>query len=152
SNPHSEKWAQLTTKYGDAKLDAYEWQWRDDDWLPTYRYQPVSVTTDLWTEYVDELNGHLSTHKLKDRWGAKWCEQNEGGLKIEGGRHAKVITLIKQLSSRVNWNVPLVLQFLKEKYETDPAYLNKACAFCDYLQKDKGTGFRAVLDAANSYP
>ncbi|KAH0829061.1 hypothetical protein J3R83DRAFT_2518, partial [Lanmaoa asiatica] len=151
SDPRSEKWAQLTTKYGHAKLDAHEWEWRGDDWLPTYRYQPVSVITDLWTEYVDGLNGHLSTRELKDRWGAKW-RRNEGGLKTEGGRRAKVITLIEQLSSRVNWNVPLALRFLKEKYETDPAYLNKARAFCDYLQKDKGTGFRAVLDAANSYP
>lgn len=140
SDPRSEKWAQLTAKYGHTKLDAHEWEWRGNDWLPVYRYQPVGVITDLWTEHVDGLNHHLSTHELKDRWDAKW-QQNEGGLKTEGGQHAKVVVLIKQLSSRVNWNVPLALRFLKEKDEADPAYLNKVRAFCNYLQKDKGAGF-----------
>jgi len=71
-DPRSEKWVQLTTKYGHAKLDAHEWEWRGDDWLPVYCYQPVSAISDLWTEHVDGLNGHLSTRELKDRWGAKW--------------------------------------------------------------------------------
>jgi hypothetical protein len=148
-DPRSEKWSQLTAKYGHAKLDAHEWEWRGDDWLPVYRYQPINVITDLWIEHVDGLNGHLSMRELKDRWGAKW-RRNEGGLKTEGGRCAKVIALIEQLALRVNWDVPLALRFLKEKYETP--YLNKVRAFCDYLQKDKGAGFQAVLDAANNYP
>jgi hypothetical protein len=150
-DPRSEKWAHLTAKYGRAKLDGHQWEWKGGDWLPMYRYQPVDLITDLWVEHVDGLNGHLLARELKDRWGARW-QWNEGGLKTEGGRRAKVVTLIEQLASKVNWDVPLALRFLKEKYETNPGYLHKVHAFCDYLQKNKGAGFRAVLDAANQYP
>ena len=71
-------------------------------------------------------------------------------MKTKDGWHAKVVALIEQLALRVNWDVPLALHFLKEKYEAP--YLNKVYAFCDYLQKDKGAGFQAVLNAANNYP
>jgi len=69
SDPRSEKWAALLAKHGREKLDAHEWEWRNGDWLPWYRYQPVDAITDVWTEYVDGLNGCLSTRELKDRWG-----------------------------------------------------------------------------------
>jgi hypothetical protein len=139
-DPHLEKWAHLTAKYGCAKLDAHQWDWKGGDWLSMYRYQPVDLITDLWVEHVNGLNGHLSARELKDRWGARWrC--NEGGLKTEGGKRAKVVTLIEQLASKVNWDVPLTLRFLKERYKTNPVYLHKVHAFCNYLQKDKGAGF-----------
>jgi hypothetical protein len=151
SDPHSEKWAALLVKYGREKLDAHEWEWRNGDWLPRYRYQPVDAITDIWTEYVDGLNGCLSTRELKDRWGAKW-RRNEGGLKTEAARRTKVVALVERLSAKPNWNVPLALRFLVEKYETSPAFVGKVRAFCDYLQKGGGAGFQAVLGAAARYP
>ena len=54
----------------------------------------------------------------------KW-RRNEGGLKTEGGRRAKVTTLIEELAAKRNWSVSLALRFIKEKYKTDPAYLGK---------------------------
>ena len=84
-------------------------------------------------------------------WGAKW-QWNEGSLKTEGGRCAKVTTLIQELAAKPNWNMPLTLRFVKEKYENNPAYLGRVQAFCDYLQKDHGAGHRAVLEAAMNYP
>jgi hypothetical protein len=151
SDPRSEKWAALLTKYGRDKLDAHEWEWKSGDWLPRYRYQPVEVITDIWTEYVDGLNGHLSTRELKDRWGAKW-RRNEGGLKTEAARRSKVVSLVEQLSARPNWNVSLALRFLVENYENTSAFVGKVQAFCDYLQKDGGAGFQAVIAAASRYP
>lgn len=55
--------------------------------------------------------------ELAERWGAKWW-RNEGSLKTEGGRCAKVITLIQELAAKPNWNMPLALRFIKEKYCT----------------------------------
>ena len=150
-SPRTETWVSLVERYGRARLDAHEWEWKDGDWLPHYRYQAVRAITELWTEYTEGLGGHLSTRELKERWGAKW-RWNEGGLKTEGGRHAKVTTLIEELAAKRNWSVSLALRFIKEKYETDPAYLGKVRAFCDYLQKDRGRGYKAVLEAAARYP
>ena len=89
--------------------------------------------------------------ELAEWWGAKWW-RNEGSLKTEGGRRAKVITLIQELAAKPNWNMPLALRFIKEKYESNPAYLGRVHAFCDYLQKGHGAGHRAVLEAAALYP
>jgi len=147
----SEVWTALTEHYGRSRLDAHEWEWRDSDWLPHYRYQPVHAITELWTEHTEGLGGHLSTRELTERWGAKW-RRNEGSLKTEGGRRAKVITLIQELAAKPNWNVPLALRFIKEKYEGNAAYLNRVRAFCDYLQKNRGVGYGAVLEAATNYP
>ena len=102
-------------------------------------------------EYTEGLRGYLSTHELKERWGAKWWWKEEG-LKTKGGRRTKVTTLIKELTAKWNWSVSLALRFVKEKYESDPAYLGKVHAFCDYLQKDCGRGYKAVLEAAACYP
>lgn len=63
-----------------------------------------------------------------------------------------MITLIQDLAAKPNWNVPLALRFIKEKYESSPAYLGKVRAFCDYLQRDHGKGYRAILEAAVHYP
>ncbi|KAG1874884.1 hypothetical protein F4604DRAFT_1925037 [Suillus subluteus] len=151
SDPRSEKWAALLTKYGRDKLDTHKWKWKNGDWLPRYRYQPVDAIMDIWTKYVDGLNGHLSMQELKDRWGAKWrC--NEGSLKTEAARHSKVVSLVEQLSARPNWNVSLALRFLVEKYENASAFVGKVRAFCDYLQRDGGAGFQAVIAAALYYP
>ena len=146
-----EIWTALTKRYGRARLDAHQWEWRDGDWLPHYRYRPVSTITELWTEHAEGLGGHLSTRELGERWGAKW-RRNEGSLKTEGGRRAKVVVLIQELTAKPNWNVPLALRFIKEKYESNPAYLGRVRAFYDYLQKDRGAGYRAILEAASHYP
>ena len=60
--------------------------------------------------------------------------------------------LIQELTAKPNWNVPLALRFIKEKYESNPAYLGRVRAFYDYLQKDRGAGYRAILEAASHYP
>ncbi|KAF8421337.1 hypothetical protein L210DRAFT_857074, partial [Boletus edulis BED1] len=151
ADPRSEIWVALTKRYGRAHLDAHEWEWRDGDWLPHYRYQPVSMITELWTEHTEGLGGHLSTRELVERWGAKW-RRNEGSLKTEGGRRTKVIMLIQELAAKPNWNISLALRFIKEKYESNPAYLGRVRAFCDYLQRDRSAGYRAVLEAAAHYP
>ena len=151
SDPRSEIWSALLRRYGRGRLDAHKWEWRDGDWLPHYRYQPIHTITELWTEHTEGLGGHLSTRELVERWGAKW-RRNEGSLKTEGGRRAKVTTLIQELAAKPNWNVPLALRFVREKYENNPAYLGRVRAFCDYLQKDHGAGHRAVLEAAMNYP
>ena len=72
SNPHLEVWSVLTRCYGRMCLDAHEWEWRDGNWLPYYRYQPVCTITELWTEHIEGLGGHLSTRELAEQWGAKW--------------------------------------------------------------------------------
>jgi hypothetical protein len=151
ADSRSEIWTALTKRYGRARLDAHGWEWKDSDWLPHYRYQPVSMITELWTEHTEGFGGRLSTRELAERWGAKW-RRNEGSLKTEGGRRVKVIMLIQELAAKPNWNVPLALRFIKEKYESNPAYLGRARAFCDYLQKDRGAGYKAVLEAAAHYP
>ena len=60
--------------------------------------------------------------------------------------------LVQELTAKPNWNVPLALRFIKKKYESNLAYLGRVRAFCDYLQKDRGAGCRAVLEAASCYP
>ena len=154
TDPHSETWPQwvsLVEHYRRAWLNAHKWEWKDGDWLPHYQYQAVGAITELWMEYTEGLGGHLSTHKLKEHWGAKW-QRNKGSLKTEGGRHAKVTTLVEELATKWNWSVSLALRFIKEKHESDPAYLGKMHAFCDYLQKDCDWGYKAVLEAAAHYP
>ena len=148
---YQEIWTALTKRYGRAWLDAHQWEWRDGDWLPHYQYWPVSTITELWTEHAKGLGGHLSTQELGKWWGAKWW-RNEGSLKTEGGRCSKVIVLIQELTAKPNWNVPQALRFIKEKYKRNPAYLGRVHAFCDYLQKDHGAGYQAILEAACHYP
>ena len=56
--------------------------------------------------------------------------------------------LICELSKKPNWDLPLALHFLQQKYE--PTF--KAHAFSEFLTKGNCAGFQDVLKAAKGYP
>jgi Transcriptional activator of glycolytic enzymes len=140
-------WLALLTKFGTQQVLKHQWEWSAGGYLPYYRYQPVSQICDIWTEWAEGLNGYLSVRQLTENWGARW-RRNEGGQKTEGARRKKVVDLVMELSARPRWNAALALRFLAEKYEAK----FKARSFCDYLQKNGGSGYQEVARAALSYP
>jgi hypothetical protein len=140
-------WLALMSQFGTQRVLKHQWEWTGGHYLPYYRYQPITQISDIWTEWAEGLNGHLSVRQLTEKWGARW-RRNQGGQKTEGARRKKVTDLIMELSARPRWNVALALRFLVEKYEAK----FKARSFCDYLQKNGGSGYREVARAALSYP
>lgn len=141
------KWAELTARFDVSQLQRHAWDWvsKDKDWLPIYKYQPVSSISDIWDEWAEGLHGFLSVRELTEHWGARW-RRNDAGQRTESSRRKKVIDLVTDLSSKHLWDVNLALRFLKEKYE--PSY--KPRGFCDYLIKKEN--WNAVLVAASRYP
>jgi len=77
------------------------------------------------------MGGFLPTRELTEVWGAKW-RRNNGGQRTECGRRKRVVDLTMALSSQLNWDIKLVLQFLGEKYE--PLFTSKK--FSDWLISD----------------
>jgi hypothetical protein len=146
SDPVQEqRWADLLARFDETQLRRHAWDWvaKDKDWLPIYKYQPVTDISDIWVEWAEGVDGFLSVRDLTERWGARW-RRNDAGQRTESSRRKKVIDLVTELSSKHLWNVNLTLRFLRDRYE--PKY--KARSFCDYLTKEnKG----AVLQAAMSY-
>lgn len=143
---HEVKWAELVARFDEARLHRHLWDWavKEKDWLPIYRYQPVSDISDIWTEWSVGVDGFLPVRDLVDRWGARW-RRNDPGQRTESSRRMKVVNLINELASKHRWDVSLALRFLRERYE----HQFKARSFCDYLtweNKDK------VLQAAMGYP
>ncbi|KDQ49188.1 hypothetical protein JAAARDRAFT_663984 [Jaapia argillacea MUCL 33604] len=126
-NPEA-KWKKLATRFNAAQLLNHEWEWINGDWLPKYKYIPVTTITEIWTEYADGLRGYLPVRDLNAIWEARW-RRNEKPLKTENSRRAKVYKLVQALSEKPRWNIAKALRFLAEKYE--PHY--RARAFCDYL-------------------
>jgi hypothetical protein len=140
-----EKWAQLTARFDESRLRQHVWEWvsKDKDWLPVYKYQPVTTISDIWVEWAEGVGGFLSVRDLTECWGARW-RRNDAGQRTESSRRKKVIDLVTELSSKHLWDVNLALRFLHDLYE--PTY--KARSFCDYLTKENR---KAVLCAAISY-
>jgi hypothetical protein len=56
--------------------------------------------------------------------------------------------LICELSKKPNWDLPLALRFLQQRYE--PTF--KARAFSEFLTKGNRIGFQEVLKAAKGDP
>jgi hypothetical protein len=59
-----------------------------------------------------------------------------------------IVDLVSELLKKPNWDLPLTLRFLQQKYE--PSF--KARAFSEFLTKGNHAGFQEVLKAAMSYP
>ena len=128
-------------------MSSHEWDWEDGDYLPHYEYQPVSHITDVWTEWASGLNGYIPVQDLMERWGPKW-RRNVAHRKMESAHHKVIVDLICELSKKLNWDLPLALHFLQQKYELT----FKACAFSKFLTKGNHIGFQEVLKAAKGYP
>jgi hypothetical protein len=109
------KWAELTVRFNESQLRRHAWEWvgRDKDWLPIYRYQPVTTISDIWSEWAEGVSGFLSVRDLTERWGARW-RRNDAGQRTEASRRKKVIDLVTELSSKHLWNVNLALRFLHD--------------------------------------
>src|SRR5262245_46729862 len=60
------KWAELTSPFDEACLRRHLWEWieKDKDWLPIYRYQPVSAISDIWVEWSSGIDGFLPVQDL----------------------------------------------------------------------------------------
>ena len=84
---------------------------------------------------------------MTERWGPKW-HRNVAHRKTESACHKVIMDLIHQLSKKPNWNLPLTLRFLQQKYE--PTF--KAHAFSEFLMKGNHARFQEVLKAAKCYP
>ena len=121
-----------------------------NDYLPFYAFQPVSVITDIWTEWSSGLNGFLAVRDLEETWGARW-RRNNAGLKTEMGRRKKVIQLVEKLAAKPNWNTALALRFIQTTCERKWTVRK----FCVHLQKAAVSGGLSALDelivAADSY-
>ena len=98
-------------------------------------------------EWASGLNGYIPVRDMTERWGPKW-HQNVACRKTENAHHKVIVDLICQLSKKPNWDLPLALRFLQQKYE--PTF--KACAFSKLLTKGNRAGFQEVLKAAKGYP
>ncbi|EKM54563.1 uncharacterized protein PHACADRAFT_258504 [Phanerochaete carnosa HHB-10118-sp] len=141
----SQQWLELLSKFPKALLERHQWEWRDNRWLPVYRYQKVDKITDFWTEHADGLNGHLSTRALDEQWGATW-RRNEGGLKTEHGRRKKVVLLFSRLmEAKPRWTVHHVVNFVHEHYSQ---YQSKPNMFPRFLADHGNAGLKEVLAKA----
>lgn len=159
-----EDWQKLVNKYGDARLRRHQWEWvtkgpRANTWLPYYQYQTVNKITDVWTEWVTGLNGHLSTRELEEEWGPAWC-RNKGAVKTPRSRRKKVVDLIIRLSGKRNWTTDLALRFIRDHCELGRDVNGKLRFanprdFFEYLQKKPTAGSRTGADElffeSNSY-
>ena len=152
----------LLQKYGSDRVQTHQFQWMTypsgsiaDEWLPMYTYKVGISIWDIWEEWINGLDGHLSVRQLNDGWDARW-RRNNSGQKTEAGRRKMVVKLIEALASKPNWNTQLALRFLKQKYpipSSSRSYLKSTRAFIEHLQK-KTTGreaFQAILLESSSY-
>jgi hypothetical protein len=135
----------------------FEWETKNEDWLPRFEcfWRPKGrdlTVEDVWREDRFGIEGKFSIQELTARWGARW-KRNEPRLKTEAGRRKKIIQLVEELSGKVNWTTDLALRFLHEKYPIDSkstvAHLRTARSFMEYLNKKTKED---ILEASNSYP
>ncbi|KAJ3502645.1 hypothetical protein NLJ89_g8791 [Agrocybe chaxingu] len=151
----------LNAKYGD-RLKSHQFTWMkyssgriSAEWLPIYAYKANASISEIWEEYTNGLDGHLSIQQLCNGWDARW-RRNQSGLKTEAARRKQVTNLIEALSRRPNWNVSLALRFLKEKYPIPSSsipYLYSTRSFITHLQNKK-TGAQSlndIMEAASVY-
>ena len=142
NSPENEKRAELFKLYGEQRfLPHSPWLWKTGELIPHYQYQPVITVADVWTEWTQGLNGYLPVSELTSRWETRW-RRNNAGMKTEGGRRKKIITLIDDLSRQPGWSAKLALDFLRDKYGPGP----HARAFADRLTKNRG-----VINASALY-
>ena len=152
----------LLQKYGRDRVQNHQFEWITyssgsvaDEWLPMYTYKMGISIWDIWEEWTNGLDGHLSVRQLNDGWDARW-RRNKSGQKTEVGRRKKVVELVEALAKKPNWSIPLALRFLKEKYpipSSSQPYLKSTRAFIEHLQ-NKTTGkmaFQAILLQSSSY-
>ena len=152
----------LLQKYGRDRVQKHQFEWITyssgsiaDEWLPLYTYKVGVSIWDMWEEWANGLDGHLSVCQLNDGWDARW-RRNNSGQKTEAGRRKKFVELVEALAKKPNWNTALALRFLKEKYpipSPQQPYLKSIRAFIEHLQ-NKATGktaFQAILLQSSSY-
>jgi hypothetical protein len=148
-------WKAMAEKYGEARLRRHQWEWIDsgvkaNTYRPYYQYQDLAKISDVWSEWVTGLNGHLSTRELEEGWGPKW-RRDVNGLKTESSRRKKAVNLITQLAAKRNWTVDLALRFIHDRYELARKPNNQlrfptVRSFFDYLQKKPDNGELAAVD------
>ncbi|KAJ7060174.1 hypothetical protein C8F01DRAFT_1084569 [Mycena amicta] len=123
------EWARLGAKFPDARLRAHRWEWltggpKANSYLPYYEYrEPLKTICDVWQEYAEGFNGHLSTQQLGQEWGARW-RRNQQTLRNQHTRRSKIVTLVNELSVERKWSTERVLRFLREAYDeaSPPVY------------------------------
>ncbi|KAF7369757.1 hypothetical protein MVEN_00307500 [Mycena venus] len=165
SETQTAAWQRMAEKYSDSRLRRHQWEWitsgpKANTYMPYYQYQPLSKVTDIWTEYTDGLNGHLSTRDLDEGWSRPSWRRKVHTLKTEACRRKKVVDLINKLREKRNWTVDLALRFVEECHETghdeDGKPLRSTVRlFMDYVGKRAATGktsnFDKLLLQSNSY-
>ena len=102
-------------KFGYHRLMKHKWEWVDGDYLPFYEFKCKPTILQVWTEWAEGWDGHLSVCELTEHWGASW-RRNIGGKKTEFGRRKKVVDLIETLAKRTRWNLSRALRFIEDNY------------------------------------
>ncbi|KAJ7262841.1 hypothetical protein C8J57DRAFT_1513088 [Mycena rebaudengoi] len=131
-------WKAMAEKYGEGRLRRHQGEWinsgvKANTYRPYYQYQDLAKISDVWSEWVTGLNGHLSTRELEE------------------GRRKKAVNLITQLAAKRNWTVDLALRFIHDRYELARKPNNQlrfptVRSFFDYLQKKPDNGALAAVD------
>lgn len=148
----------MVDKYSMQRVAAHTFEWvkhasprLPDEWLPVYDFQRCETLEDVWKEYTIGLNGCLSVRQLEEGWAARW-KRNNGSRKSEHGCRRRVVELIERLAGKPNWNYPLALRFLGDRYPISPQSEYKTVrSFTDYLQNKTSGAMDAILTASNSY-
>lgn len=140
------EWHALTQKLDETRMRKHEWEYKHE-YIPIYRFETISRITNVWDEWSVGLHGQLPVRELTEIWGAKW-RRGDRGQGTESCRRMKVVALVNTLAAKRGWDVKLALRFLRETYECT----YNARKFCDYLQKNGGTGADEVLNTAANFP
>jgi hypothetical protein len=143
-----QKWALIAAKYGDARLRKHLWDFVDNEYLPHYNFHPLARIADIWAEWTDGIDGHMSVRQLDEGWGARW-RRNVGTKKTEYRRRKKIVDLVVWLvANKPRWDTDLALRFLTDQFQ--PRF-KTARSFSDYLTPDNGPGYTEVRKAAVAY-
>jgi hypothetical protein len=150
----------LSDKYGVERISKHQFEWAryatgpvKEEWLPFYTYRKGISIREIWEEWADGLDGHLSVRQLTEGWGARW-RRNVQGQKTEASRRKHITELITKLSQKPNWTTALALRFLEDEYPIPgPGFRASATTFSKQLQ-NKASGailLQEVMDKSTSY-
>jgi len=151
----------LASKYGE-KVCRHQFTWskhgsanRPDEWLPIYIFRQGVSLAEIWEEWSEGLDGHLSIRQLEEGWAARW-RRDVSGQKTEMSRRRLVVQkVIEPLAAKTNWNIQLALRYLTSQYPipSNPSYLRTTRSFIDHLQKKttEPAAIKSILAGASSF-
>lgn len=170
----------LEQKFGDAKLKAHVFEWKDNEWMLVNMglWKPPSCSTGqpilemVWQDFKHGIDGRFSLDEVEDHWKVRWRVGNSS-IKSELSRRRKVINLIESLVAldKNLWNHEHVFQFLQEfypfhskprpdvkdspqcKFHKTPCqkHFSNLRAFIGYLQEDDSKNIDTIMTLAKSY-